>query len=130
MSNPYADAPAQHYAGERQGVFNKECLYSTVQNSSGVAKTFGFLPPHGVKLAAGQEYTVFGNIVDKIKGRRSQIAFAKAVDEGTITILNTPAPILTDTGNGNVRQLTLHNGSLSAIAPCWQTSDSLEQVPA
>lgn len=110
---------------------SKACLYSTVKNISGKSLQFSFLPPHGVRLDVDEEYTVFGDIIDRFKTHRGQQAFAAAIDAGLITIVATPSPIFTDTGNGHIKMLTLHNNSLSAIDPCWDTSDSLDiDVPA
>lgn len=107
----------------------KSCLYSTVKNTSGVSRTFGFLPPHGVNLNPSEEYTVFGSILTCMVKRQDQIAFAAAIDRGDITIINTPNPILLDTGNGTTKMLQLHNNTLSAVNPCWDTSDSLDVTP-
>ena len=42
------------------------CLFSTVKNTSGGRKTYGFLPPHGRTLEADEELTVFGNILESV----------------------------------------------------------------
>jgi len=39
-----------------------ECLYSTLRNVAPTEKFFGFLPPHGRRLACGEEITVWGVI--------------------------------------------------------------------
>ncbi len=74
-------------------------LYSTVRNTSGVAKTFGFLPPHGRRLAANEDFVVFGDVRSML-GRnqgagggvlaRAQASFEAAVDSGDLTIIQTP----------------------------------------
>ena len=38
------------------------CLDTKVRNMTGATTTFGFLPPHGKTLTAGQEYTFFGSL--------------------------------------------------------------------
>ncbi len=121
----------------REGHFDKDCLYSTIKNTSGVAKTFGFLPPHGVKLAVNEEYTVFGNILetvgqagDRAAGRRERQALLDALDRGDVEIISTPAPIFKDAGTGLTKMLKLTNGTLSAVAPCWENSDSLDALAA
>jgi hypothetical protein len=113
----------------RTGVFDKDALFSTVKNTSGKARTFGFLPPHGVKLPVDGELTVFGNILERIPERRGQIAFLKAIDAGDIDIVKTPAQVILDT-NGTSKILKSTAGTLSAIAPTWDTSDSAETLPA
>lgn len=111
-------------------IVNKDCLYSTVKNTSGGTKRFGFLPPHGVQLAADGEYTVFGNILealvrsDRATERRNFQAFSAALDRGDITIVATPAPVLVSP-NGTIRIIRVaDNGTLSSTDPCWDASDS------
>lgn len=108
------------------------CLYSTVKNTSGGRKKFGFLPPHGKELAADEEYTLFGDIKEAIirfertEARRSIIAFERALQRGDLEIINTPNPILEDMANpGSTKMLRLLNGSLGVIDTCWNTSTSL-----
>lgn len=120
----------------REGRFNKDCYGSTVRNTSGVERRFGFLPPHGAKLSAGGVYHVFGNVFeavgrgDRATDQRHHQALADAIDRGDIEVTSTPSIILTDTGTDAVKQITLHNGTLSAADPCWDTSDSLDSEVA
>lgn len=120
----------------RTGHFDKNCLYSTIKNSSGKAMTFAFLPPHGVKLANNQVLTVFGSILeavgrgDRVTDKRQYQALADAIDRGDIEILTTPSPVLQDTVTGANKTLQLSSGSLSAVDPCWRTSDSLDYAVA
>lgn len=107
------------------------CLYSTVKNTSGKPMTFGFLPPHGRKLAANEEFSVFGDIkqalirFDRSESRRSIIAFEKALDRGDLEILSTPGIILLDDSNpGSTLMLRLRNGALGVTSTCWNVSDS------
>lgn len=121
---------------ERQGNFDKDCLYSTVKNTSGQKKKFGFLPPHGVELQINEEYTVFGNILEavtrdeRVTSRRMHQALAAAMDRGDLTIVNTPAPVLKNITNGTSKMLQVSGGghTISAVDPCWATSDSLDVV--
>ncbi len=108
------------------------CLYSTVKNTSGVAKTFGFLPPHGKKLAINEEFTCFGDIrqalirFERSEARRSIIAFENALRRGDIEIINTPNVILEDLQNpGHSKMLTLRNGTLGVATPCWNVESSI-----
>jgi hypothetical protein len=112
------------------------CLYSTVKNTSGGAKPFGFLPPHGRKLAANEEFTVWGDIREAIirfertEARRSIIAFENALARGDIDIIHTPNPILQDHTTGHNKILRLNNGALGVVDPCWKfpASGSLSDV--
>jgi len=109
------------------------CLYSTVKNTSGGSKRFGFLPPHGRVLAADEEFTVFGDIRQAVFGargpersvaRRDIMAFEAAMGRGDIQIVQTPSPILQDLTLGTSKQLSLDNGSLAVADPCWMDSVS------
>lgn len=117
--------------------FDKEALYSVIRNTSGKTRRFGFLPPHGVQLDDQQEYTVFGNVLEAVfraeraTDRRNAQALAAALDRGDIEIMHTPAPILKDTVTGLNKMIKLSSGSLSAVAPSWENSDSLDvDIPA
>lgn len=77
-------------------------LYSTVRNTSGRTKLFGFLPPHGVTLDNNEDYVVFGdirNVVGSNQGvgggvrRREQTALEAAIDAGDLTIIQTPVAV-------------------------------------
>lgn len=104
------------------------CLFSTVKNTSGGRKRFGFLPPHGRALDADEELTVFGNILEAVTrqqratSRRHIQAFERAIDRGDIVIVNTPNPILQDTVTDDVKMLQLTSGSLSTVDACWTNS--------
>lgn len=114
------------------GGIDTSCLYSTVKNTSGGRKKFGFLPPHGRELIANEEFTVFGDIkqaiirFERTEARRSIIAFEHAIQRGDITILNTPNPILIDDANPGAtpKMLRIHNGTLGLVDPCWTASTS------
>lgn len=113
------------------------CLYTTVKNTSGGRKTFGFLPPHGRSLAANEEFTVFGDIkesmfrFERTEGRRNVIAFENAIMRGDITIISTPNPIMEDDSNpGSTMMIRLRNGTLGIADPCWESSTSVETSPA
>jgi len=108
------------------------CLYSTVRNTSGRAMTFGFLPPHGRKLAINEEFTVFGDIkqsvirMERTEGRRNMIALEQALKRGDLEIISTPGIILEDDSNpGSTKMLRLRNGTLGITDPCWNVSTSL-----
>lgn len=112
------------------------CLYSTVKNTSGARKKFGFLPPHGRELAVNEEFTVFGDIkqaiirFDRGESRRSIIAFEQCLIRNDLEIINTPPPILKDDSNPGAASgmLNLRNGVLGTIDPCWNTSTSRDQL--
>jgi len=113
------------------GGLDTSCLYSTVKNTSGKRLTFGFLPPHGRTLAAGEEFTVFGDITqavirhERTEGRRNIVALEKALVTNKLEIISTPAVVLKDDSNpGSTKTLRLRNGVLGVQDPCWNTSSS------
>jgi hypothetical protein len=76
-------------------------LYTTLKNTAGKSRVFGYIPPHGKTLLAGQQVSVFGDIADQISiaprgNRRKKEALERDLLEGRITILKTPPPILYD----------------------------------
>lgn len=112
------------------GNVDLSCLYSTVKNISGGAKTFGFLPPHGRLLAANEEFTVFGDIkqaiirFERTEARRNIIAFENALKRGDLTIISTPNPILEDKSTGASKMAQLRGGVLGWVDPCWDFKGS------
>ena len=105
-----------------------ECLYSTVRNIGLTGKFFGFLPPHGRRLACNEEITVFGEVKDYLqrftpneRAKRSlEVALAgDATYAKTLVIVNTPSVHLYDATLDVTRILTLDNGSVSLADPCW-----------
>lgn len=101
------------------------CLYSTVRNTSGSRKKFGFLPPHGRELAANEEFTVFGSVQEsvirgeRVTSRRNIQGLEAAVERGDLEIVSTPSPIFEDT-NGDPKMLHLNSlGALVVDDPCW-----------
>lgn len=105
------------------------CLHSVVRNiSEDGAKRYGFLPPHGRRLEANEEFVVFGSIYDAIVpfersgARRNIVAFENALRRGDLEIVSTPAPIL-ENQHGHTKMVILTNdNTLSAVDPCWETS--------
>jgi hypothetical protein len=107
------------------------CLYTTVKNTSGVSKFFGFLPPHGRTLASNEEFTVFGNILQALGAsrgsgggvlRRDQIAFESAIESGKLTIVQTPSPVILDVTTEDSKVLKLDDEVLSTVNPCWMNA--------
>jgi len=110
--------------------YDTTCLYSSVKNTSGVRKRFGFLPPHGRELAADEEFTVYGDVREavikdeRVGCRRHIVAFEAAMARGDIQILNTPSPILLDATTNESKMLQLDGGTLGTTDPCWLNSVS------
>lgn len=115
------------------GGLDTRCLYSTVKNTSGRRKTFGFLPPHGRTLNSNEEFTLFGDIRESVfrhertEGRRNVEALEKALRRGDMEIISTPGIILEDDSNpGSTKMLKLTNGTLGITDPCWNVSTSTD----
>jgi len=110
-----------------------ECLYSTVRNTALTEKFFGFLPPHGRRLACGEEITVWGDIQhwltrftpnDRAK-RSLEIALG---GDGTyaavLALVKTPSVHVFDDTLDETRIFTLVNGSAVYADPCWGSYSS------
>lgn len=117
------------------------CLYSTVRNISGVELAFGFLGKHGIRLAAGAQYTVPGTIHDQLAAGRSgptdrnfkafERALAGFTNQAgvsiapTLALVHTPSVHLYDAVRDVTKALTLANGALGFADPCWGAYHSL-----
>jgi hypothetical protein len=99
---------------------NIDCVNTTVRNMSGKAAVFGFLPPHGKKLEAGEEYTFFGSIeslLSKVTSGRKRAGFTAAVQSGDLVVVSGPTPILYDATLDVSKTIKLDNNSFSTTDP-------------
>lgn len=95
-------------------------LYTTVKNVSGAEATFGFLGLHGKRLANNATFTVPGDLVAKLGNQRSQRQFKaleKALEDGNLVIVNSPAVYLTDTDDGSIDQLRVNDDTVGTQSP-------------
>jgi hypothetical protein len=107
---------------------NVECLKTTVVNTSGGARVFEFLPPYGVKLNAGQEFSEMGTVHNWIR-RRPRIGSTEqlvksleyALLQGWLEIKNTPAVVLFDIDTEESKALILDDEVLKTEDPCYVT---------
>jgi len=111
-----------------------ECLYSTVRNIALTEKFFGFLPPHGRRLACGEELSFWGDIQHYLakytpneRGRRS-LEEAIAGDSPVMVLVKSPAVHLYDETLDDTQILTLDNGAFAAADPCWGSYSSSSLV--
>lgn len=110
--------------------FDTSCLFSTVKNTVGQRRTFGFLPPHGRTLEIDEEFTVFGHITEainrfeRVTDKRQRDAFASALTRGDMVIVSTPNPVLQDEVTSASKIIILSSGSLAVSDPCWTQSIS------
>lgn len=96
-------------------------LYTVVQNTSGKTRSYGFLGPHGILLAAGQQYSEPGNLFQKVaKKRRLQQSLAAALlPGGGLAVVSTPSVILLDATKNTAKRQTLNNGTVALSDPTW-----------
>lgn len=139
-------------------------LYTTVKNiavnipnvsgSPGTVATqyiqmfFGFLPPHGRLLAAGEEVTIFGTLQNWItrytpneRARRSletalsgiQVSQAGVAGYSlakwgrsigqSLQIISSPAVFVKDAGTAQVGKFGALNAATSFVTPCWDNTN-------
>jgi len=100
-----------------------DCLYTTVQNTSGAEAVFSFLPPHGRTMAAQEQLTVAGNLVDRLAvktSRRQFQALERALAAGVIAIIATPSVIVYDDTIASGQPLDPQAvGFAGMVDPCW-----------
>jgi hypothetical protein len=97
-------------------------LYTTVENTSGSDKVFGFLGTHGKRLEANETYTVPGDLVSKLGAQRSQRKFKaleSALQTGDLKIVSSPAVYLYDATDEVTRELSIDNGVIGTVDPQW-----------
>ena len=95
-------------------------LYTTVKNISGSTAVFGFLGLHGKRLNNNETFTVPGDLVAKLGGQRSQRQFKaleKALHDGNIVIVNSPAVYLSDTADGSLHEVKVTTNTVGQQAP-------------
>lgn len=93
-------------------------LVTVVKNMSGASRFFGFLPPHGKRLAANASASVTGDLLTQINARQ-QTALYNSLIAGDIEIVKTPAPHLYDATRSEIRVLKLNNNTLGHQDPSW-----------
>lgn len=87
-------------------------MHTLIQNTSGVTRTFSFIPPHGRELADNETVEILGELVPQITTKRAREAYEAAIQTGEITLVNTPAIIIQDDDTLDSKQLILASGSL------------------
>ncbi len=97
-----------------------DCIYTTVQNISGGPLAFGFLGKHGRVLASNEVYSEPGDLATKCAAvKRKFDALERALTTHLITILRTPATVVTDSVTLGPKILTSASGTLGTAGPCW-----------
>jgi len=102
-------------------------LYTTVKNTSGAEATFGFLGARGKRLANNETYTVPGDLVASLGkggrgGQRQFKALERALSDGNLVIVNSPAVYITDTDDGSIDQVTVTADVVDTTTPAgWDS---------
>ena len=103
-------------------------LYTTVKNTSGRKRFFGYLGDLGVDLEANEEYSERGHLIAKLQGRAKKRAWESLMNDldlGVIDIKSTPINILRDETTEASKALVSNNGSVTLVDPQWGQLDSL-----
>jgi hypothetical protein len=99
-----------------------DCLYTTVRNTSGHEAVFSFIPPHGRRMAADEQLTVAGNLVDrlaKLTSNRNFKALERALQSGALAIVATPMTFVYDEAGDATHGVGIAGGALGEVDACW-----------
>lgn len=108
-------------------------LYTTVKNTSGGPRSFGFLGVHGKRLEANESFVQPGDLVAKLGADKYQRKFKSlegALSRGALTIVSSPAIYLYDEVDDRTKQLDLSHGDLGVVDPAWDPEGSSEFAEA
>lgn len=115
-------------------VYETGCLYSTVKNISGQTMPFGFLPPHGRTLAANEEFTILGDVVQsviraqRVTSKRNLDALVGALNGNNgkgsklLAVVKSPAVFVFDEGSEETYILVSNSDTADLASPCTDTS--------
>jgi hypothetical protein len=99
-------------------------LYTTVKNTSGAERVFGFLSKHGKRLANNATFTVPGDLVGALGAQRSQRQFQaleRALTSGALEIVKSPSVYLLSETGGVTRELgMLGTKELATTLPSYK----------
>lgn len=103
------------------------CLETRVRNATGKTAFFGFLPPHGRRLDAGEVFHTnvpFVTLLGGITKKRQRDAFLSAIRSGDLRLLATPSPVIYDSATEEGKTLTVTNGVVGSADGCWGYASS------
>lgn len=95
-------------------------LYTTVKNVSGKTRTFGFLGAHGKTLENNATFSVPGDLVAKLGNQRSKRSFKaleRALENGDLVVVSSPAVYLSDTADGSLHEVKVTTNTVGQQAP-------------
>jgi len=106
-------------------------LYTVVQNLTGATRSFSFLGPRGMRLAAAETVTIPGDLLASLGamaqqgGRRRKFdGLETAIKNGDLQIDSRPAPVLYDATNEQPVSLAVVGGILGTVDPTYGSDDS------
>ncbi len=114
------------------------CLNTVVRNISGTSRFYAYLPPHGRRLADGEEMSIPGNLLPWMNksnvNMRHLRGFAADLEDCRIAILQSPEQhvhVTGEAGDLDVRRtVTIHRDPSTnedvvvAVEPCWECDDA------
>lgn len=108
---------------------NTDCLRTTVKNTSGSARHFGFLGAghKGKTLAANETYTQPGDLAATLGAMRDQRRFEaleRCLESGALIIVKSPGVFLFDETAERTQVLALNGGDLGKVDPCYDDAGS------
>lgn len=83
---------------------------TVIRNATGGTRFFGFLPPHGKRLANGETFTFPGNLEALLMSntkKRQRDSYLRALGDGSLRLLKIPAPVYFDATTDRGQTLTL-----------------------
>lgn len=111
-------------------------LYTVVENPTDVERTYGFLGPRGMTLAAGEAVAVPGDLVATLGamvasgGRRRKFdGMETAIKAGRLQINSLPAPVLYDPEHDIPKSIAIVGGVLGTVDPTYTSLESDSFAP-
>lgn len=97
-----------------------ETLRTKVRNISGARRYFGFLPPHGMWLEDGEEYTVDGDLSVRLAAlpRPGKYrGFVSALEDGALVLVSSPSQHYYDATKDETVVLAVADAAVVIVDP-------------
>lgn len=111
-----------------------DCLYTIVRNPTDSDMFYGWLPPHGRTIAAGETAMIPGELLPWLKGNMRKLrSIQQNLADGVIEVLQTPVQHAWCIDDA-IKVVDIHiddNGDYVPVAidPCWQDSEDPSPSP-
>ena len=102
-------------------------LNTVVENTSGASRVFGFLGPHGMRLAANEVVVLAGDLIAQLGGIRSRRKFDKlaaSLAAGDLALRSRPAPIVYDPTDEVALAIEVQAGELGTAIPDYTDAET------